>query len=66
MNCDELKMNYDELRQKDTMMERQKDRQPKRQKDRKPEREKEGMIKRQKEKKTMERQIDKKKNHYYH
>ena len=43
MNCDELKMNYDELRQKDTMMERQKDR--------KPEREKEGMIKRQKEKK---------------
>ena len=52
MNCDELKMNYDELRQKDTMMERQKDR--------KPEREKEGMIKRQKEKKTMERQTDKK------
>ena len=51
MNCDELKMNYDELRQKDTMMERQKDRQPERQKDRKPEREKEGMIKSQKEKK---------------
>ena len=37
MNCDELKMNYDELRQKDTMMERQKDRQPK---DRKTERQK--------------------------
>ena len=52
MNCDELKMNNDELRQKDTMMESQKDKKPERHKDRKPEREKEGMIKRQNDKKT--------------